>query len=160
QLALGQVVQARVLKHFEGNRYLVRILGQEQVVESAGGLRPGETLHGRVVGLGDQIELERLKEDAAQDAAHEARADAQSGDDNWMPRGGGGAGEAIAELFRRYRGTLGADEADRLRRIASRAARPERMAMAGLVLRKVGLPLEATLLQALYDALEARSGAL
>lgn len=158
QLALGQVVQAKVLRPLQGGHYLVRILGHEHTVESANPLRSGETINGRVVGLDERIELERLGEDAG--ARADAQAGAQSGDEAWLALGGGRASEVIEELFRRYRGTLDADAAERLRRAAAGAARPDRMALAGLVLAKAGLPLDALLLQSLYAALDARAGAL
>ena len=31
KLQLGQIVQGQVLRHYEGNRYLVRVLGHEAV---------------------------------------------------------------------------------------------------------------------------------
>jgi hypothetical protein len=157
QLALGQVVQARVLRPLEGGHYLVRILGNEHTLESATPLRAGETINGRVVGLDERIELERLQQQAA-DA--DAQGGTQSGDEAWFTLGGGRAAGAIEELFRRHRGALDAEAAERLRRAAGRVARPERMALAGLLLSKAGLPMESELLHSLYAALDARSGAL
>ena len=34
-LSLGQIVKARVLKHYEGARYLVSLEGRERVVDSS-----------------------------------------------------------------------------------------------------------------------------
>lgn len=145
RLALGQVVRAQVLEHQEGNRYLMRILGQTLVAESAVALRPNDVFHGRVVGLQDRIELERVEPSAVPTAG--------PGEESIAGLGGGRAAEVIEELFRRYRGTLDPRDAQALERMVARAARPDRMALAGLVLRKLGLPLDPDLLQALVSSL-------
>jgi hypothetical protein len=156
QLILGQIVQARVLKPLESGQYLVRIFGREEAVECATPLRTGELIHGRVVSLGEQVEIERIERDAAE----APRPDRDKAEEAWLRLGGGRAAEAIEDLFRRHRGALGKEDAARLERAAARAERPERMALAGLVLAKSGLPLDEALLQALYGALAARAGAL
>jgi hypothetical protein len=157
KLVLGQVIQGLVLRHYEGSRYLVRFLGHERVVESAAPLKPNEVVFGRVSVLRDRIELERLEREAP---APLADAEAQAVEQPWLALGSGRAAQVIEELFQRYRGTLEAGEAQRLRRLVGRAARPERMAFAGLVLAKAGLPLEAPLAQSLYALLDDAAGSL
>jgi hypothetical protein len=156
KLQLGQIVQGQVLRHYEGSRYLVRVLGHEAVVDSAAPLRPNEFLHARVIGLKDRIELERV------DQKEHAKTGASLPDshDTIAGLGGGRAAEVIEELFRRHRGVLDRDEAQKLERAVRRADRPDRMALAGLVLSKVGLPMEPVLLDSLAGAIGARSGAL
>jgi hypothetical protein len=149
------VIQGLVLRHYEGSRYLVRFLGHERVVDSAAPLRPNEVVYGRVVALDERVELERVEPPVGP-----APGAADAGDEAWLALGAGRAAQVIEELFQRYRGTLLAREAERLRRLVGRAARPERMALAGLVLAKTGLPLEAPLAQSLYALLDSRSGAL
>jgi hypothetical protein len=156
QLVLGQIVQARVLRPLESGQYLVRMFGREEAVECAAPLRTGELIHGRVVSLGEQVEIERIERDSTE----APRPDRDKTEEAWLRLGGGRAAEAIEDLFRRYRGALDKEDAARLERAAARAERPERMALAGLVLAKSGLPLDEALLQALYAALGARSGAL
>jgi hypothetical protein len=157
KLQLGQIVQGQVLRHYEGNRYLVRVLGHEAVVDSAAPLRPNEILHARVTGLKDRIELERFEQ---QQKHADSGAGRQDGSDSIAGLGGGRAAEVIEELFRRHRGVLGKDEAQSLERAVRRAASPERVALAGLVLHKVGLPLEPALLDSLSEAIGARFGSL
>jgi hypothetical protein len=142
RLALGQLVRAQVLEHQEGSRYLMRILGQTVIAESPVALRAGDTFQGRVVGLQDRVQLERV---SLQEQVLEEEA--------LTGLGAGRAAELIEELFRRYRGTLDARDAQALERLVARSSRPERMALAGLVLRKVGLPLDSGLLEALVLAL-------
>jgi hypothetical protein len=152
RLALGQVVRAQVLEHQAGNRYLMRILGQTTVAESAVALRAGDVFHGRVVGLQDRIELERVEAPAAQPVAE--------GDEALAGLGAGRSAEVIEELFRRYRGTLDARDAQALERLVARASRPDRMALAGLILRKLGLALDSQLLESLFETLGKPAGAL
>jgi len=142
RLALGQVVRAQVLERQDGNRYLMRILGQTLVAESAVALKPGDVFQGRVVGLKDRIELERVE--TQPDTGAEATPASV----------GGRAAGLVDELFRRYRATLDPREAQALERLVARSARPERAALAGLVLRKVGLPLDADLIEALVAAFD------
>jgi Flagellar hook-length control protein FliK len=156
KLQLGQIVQGQVLRHFEGSRYLVRVLGHDAVVDSASALRPNETLHGRVIGLKDRVELERIN---PQDLAETDAASQDSGD-RFARLGGGRAAEIIEELFQRHRGVLEGRDADELERAVRRAARPDRVALAGLVLRKVGLPIDAGLLDSLSQAIGGRFGGL
>jgi len=155
-LALGQMVTALVLRQFDASRYLVRMLGQDRVVESMSALRANELVHARVVTLGERIELERMPDRAELGPQTQAGGPASLA---WQAASGR-AGDLIAELFGLYRAQLEPADAERLRRAVERAARPERMALAGLVLRKVGLPLEPELLQPLYETLGAPGGLL
>jgi hypothetical protein len=147
RLAPGQVVKAQVLHHYEGQRYLVRILGHDSVVDSASPLRPGESVQARVTRLGERVELERLAPDATTLDAPSAEA------------AGAAGGDLVDELFRRFRGRLEPAAAELLRRKVARAARPERMALAGLVLHKLELPVDHELLDATYEAMALRGDA-
>jgi hypothetical protein len=157
RLALGQVIHGTVLRHYEGNRYLVRFLGRDHVVDSATPLKADEVVHGRVVRLDERIELERLDEHDSQAAF---KAGAPASNEPWLAVSGGAAARLVEELFRRHRSSLGAEDAARLRRAVARAPRPQRMALAGLVLAKCGLPLEPDWLDSLYAVLDAPAGAL
>jgi hypothetical protein len=141
RLSPGQVVKTQVLHHFEGQRYLVRILGHDSIVDSASPLRPGESLRARVVRLGERIELQRLGEEAAPAESAPAEAGSAAGAD------------LVEELFRRYRASLEPGAAELLRRKVARSPRPERMALAGLVLRKLELPIDAQLLESTCEAM-------
>jgi len=142
RLVLGQIVRAQVLEQQEGNRYLMRILGQTTLAESALPLKAGDVFQGRVVGLQDRVQLERVE-------VHDIQQDV----DVSQHVGASRAAELIEDLFRRYRATLDPRDATALERLVARAARPERMALAGLILRKLGLALDAGLLESLAETL-------
>ncbi|MFO1197506.1 MAG: flagellar hook-length control protein FliK [Burkholderiaceae bacterium] len=59
-LALGQIVRGRVLRAAPGGRWLVDFDGRVKVAESAAPLRADEVVVGRVVALGEQVELQRV----------------------------------------------------------------------------------------------------
>ena len=123
-LSLGQIVKARVLKHYDGSRYLVSLEGRERVVDSSVPLNTGELVRGRVIAVGDRIELQPLPESspapqdpvAAQPADELASAFAQFGlklDD-----------AARAVVMKSLRG----------------AADPQATVLAAITLAKLGLP--------------------
>src|SRR4051812_30947362 len=61
KLQLGQIIKGRVLRHYEGGRYAVDFDGREKVVDSVVPLQTGDVLHGKVIGLGERVELERVR---------------------------------------------------------------------------------------------------
>lgn len=150
RLALGQIVRVQVQSREPGGRYLVRVLGEQALVESRGELSPGEELDARVTALDERIELERLPQAAA---ARSEEADEVVVADLGTSR----SAVIIEELFRRYRASLRGRDAQTLERAVARAARPDAMALAGLVLRKAGLPVEPGFVEPLYGALTDRS---
>src|SRR5438128_1659568 len=80
-VALGQILQAKVLLQLDVGRYLVRLAGQERVVESAVPLRADELLSLRVAGSRERVELERVehKVSAAPQDATQATDDLLAG---------------------------------------------------------------------------------
>jgi len=147
-LSIGQIIQGRVLRGFDENRYLVAFGADERVVDSAIPLTAGEILYGRVVGLGDRVELHRLygnsqeRSSQRESAAVEARP----------PLSPAVNGSAIDNVLQRYRIEL--TDADRatLMRAGRGADDPEAMGLAGAMLSKLGLPQSSVLLEAMYRA--------
>lgn len=143
-LNIGQIIQGKVLRSLTGHRYLVAFGQDERVVDSAVTLAAGETLRGRVVALGDQIELQRIYSDERQPRTPvgEAPASPRSTDES----------SAVDALLQRYQAQLQPAERAILARAAEKSADPESMALAGIMLSKLGLPLQGVLLEALYRA--------
>jgi hypothetical protein len=105
KLTLGQIIKGRVLRSYEGQRYLMHFEGQERIVDSAVPLRTGDILHGRVIGLGERIELQRVAvqpDDAPSqdDAAEPARPRADLADPSLR---------FVADLFARHHDRLDAE---------------------------------------------------
>jgi hypothetical protein len=137
-----------VLRGFAENRYLVAFAGDERVVDSALALTAGEIIYGRVVGLGDRVELQRLYGNSHEKAIQRESMPLEARPAVPAPAGG----FAIDNLLQRYRVDL--NEADRssLLRAARNVDDPEAMGLAGAMLSKLGLPQTGVLLEALYRA--------
>src|SRR5207237_7591634 len=132
----------RVLRRYEGSRYLVDFDGHQKVVDSAVPLRTDEVIHGRVIGLTERVELQRvnasvtpLSETATALTSHALN----------LP---GKSGEVISGLFERFQAQLAPQDLALLQRAVERASQPERMALAGLVLAKLGVPVSPPALRA------------
>ncbi|MFL6661613.1 MAG: flagellar hook-length control protein FliK [Rhizobacter sp.] len=148
KLTLGQIIKGRVLRSYDGNRHLVDFGGQERVVDSSVPLRPDEVFRGRVIGLGERVELQKLPA-AATEAPAESAAPAGSGP---TLRGDG----SVRDLFARYGARVDAQALELLQQVAARQADPQATALAGLVLAKQGLPMAPEWLR----LLQARLGAV
>jgi hypothetical protein len=139
-LSLGQIVKARVLKHYEGGRYLVSLDGRERVVDSSVPLNTGELVRGRVIAVGDRIELQPLPESspAPQDPAAAPPTD------------------ELATAFAQF--GLKLDEAARavVMRSLKGAADPEATVLAAIALAKIGLTLQPELIDAVQALLRRR----
>ncbi|MFT6102055.1 MAG: hypothetical protein ACJATV_001048 [Granulosicoccus sp.] len=61
KLTVGQVIQAKVMRHHEGSRYSVEFNGREKIIDSANPLQPGQLIEGKVKSLGQQVEVERFE---------------------------------------------------------------------------------------------------
>ena len=152
KLTLGQIIKGRVLLSYEGGRHLVDFDGQQKVVDSAVPLRPDEVLYGRVTGLGERVELQRVRVPVASSVALEPT-------DGESPVAvSGKSGELVTALFGRFHARLSPAEFSLLQRAVERAPVPEAMAQAGLILSKLGLPLTVTALRSLAVVLAASRG--
>ena len=156
RLTLGQIIKGRVLRSYDGQRYLVDFGGDRRVVDSTVPLRPDEVFHGRVVGLGEQVQLQKLAAGSAEAPMTESVP---------LPAGPRD-GTPLAELFARYRAEVPAAQLDAASPVVARLPQPELAALGALVLAKLGLPLEPSLIRALHarlagaGAADARSSAL
>lgn len=134
-LALGQIIKGRVLRGYEGQRYLVDFDGQQKIVDSSVPLRTDEIIRGRVIGLGEQVQLQRLGAEPASPAPNEAAPQPAA------PALADKAARTVAELFERYLGKLGAEQMQALQRLVARSPQPDQAALAGLILNKLGLQI-------------------
>jgi hypothetical protein len=146
-LSLGQIVKARVLKHYEGGRYLVSLEGRERVVDSSVPLSTGELVRGRVVAVGDRIELQPLPETSvtSQDEIAAKPADAPT--------------DPLTATFAQF--GLQLDEATRaiVLRSLKGAADPQATVLAAMTLAKFGLPQQPELIDAVQALLRRRPAA-
>jgi hypothetical protein len=148
-LSMGQILKGRVLRHYEGSRYGVEFGGQERVVDSAIALRTGDLIHGRVVGLDDKVHLQKLPAGITRDA----------GAQDLLPQQGAAASRAIdfvQQLFKDHRAELSGVEHKAIRAVGRQAGNLNLAASAALILRKLGLTLDNSLIRALTRGLSER----
>ncbi|MCU7815195.1 MAG: flagellar hook-length control protein FliK [Candidatus Thiodiazotropha sp. (ex Rostrolucina anterorostrata)] len=142
-LTIGQILKAQILRHYEGGRYLAEINGQQKVVDSTIPLRVGEVVHGCVSALDDRVHLQRVASDSgSQQQKNSSQQPFFAGNGKWLD-----------ELFARYQANLNPAERGVLLRQASRVSQPQFMALAGLVLSKLGTAIAPEFLNALYRVL-------
>jgi hypothetical protein len=139
-LTLGQILKARVLRHYEGGRYLTEINGQQKVVDSAIPLKVGEVVHGRVTALDDRVHLQRIAQDTLNGQQPSiTRQAATSSTLAW-----------VDQLLARYDVALTKTDRSELLRLIGRSQNPQLMALSGVIVNKLGLTLSSEFLQALY----------
>lgn len=153
-LNIGQIIQGRVLRGFDGNRYLVAFGNDERMVDSGTPLTTGEILYGRVVGIGDRVELQRIYAASQEKALQRANTAPASPRAERAPSVDG---TALEDLLQRYRITLNDADRTTLLRAMRAADDSEAMSLAGAMLSKLGLPQANVLLDALYQAQLLRS---
>jgi hypothetical protein len=153
KLALGQIIQGRVMRQYEGDRYLVSFGGQEKVVDSAVPLKTNEIIFGKVVGLGDRVELERVRtvQTSTDGVVAVDKAIGQAGN-QWNTRDK--SAKLVGDLFDQYRGNLPADQLVVLEQLSRNTKEPALMALSGLVLSKLNLPINPELAKSLYRVLQ------
>lgn len=142
-LTVGQIIKGRVLRHYEGNRYLVDFSGHEKVVDSMVPLRTHDLIHGRVMAIGERVELQRVQ---VGDTESPARAqDTQAG---WLTDKNE---RLMREILDKYQGKLSEEDRVALLRAMRSASNAQAMATCGLALHKLGLALSPELLQAVFS---------
>ena len=151
KLTVGQILKGRVLRHYDNNRYLVDFGGDSRVVDSAIPLSTGELLHGRVIGLGDRVELQRLANQDLGDGARSTLPDVGT-----TTAAIGSSSDVLANALTRFQVILNpADQASLMRAVRS-ATDGSAMAIAGVLLNKLGLTQSPDLLNAVYNMLLVR----
>ena len=148
-LTLGQVLEGRITRAFQGGRYLMAFSGEERVVDSAVPLQEGDVLRGRVVALGEQVVLEKMAT-APQGQTLQETTDAAI--PPWLTR----LDDTQAlRLYQRHADAMTAAQWRSLSQLASRHG-AERAILSALTVRHIGLPFHEVAMQALAEALAGK----
>jgi hypothetical protein len=147
-LNIGQIIEGKVLRQFDDTRYLVTFGDHERVVDSSIPLTAGDVLYGRVIGLGERVELQRVYRDP-QTVPTSAR---QPVADPANTRALSGRAANLEELLQRYQVSLTEAERAGVERAARSVEDPQALGWASALLNKLGLPVAPPLLNALYAA--------
>jgi len=151
-LNIGQIIKGKVLRHYEGANYLVNFEGHEVVVDSAVPLKTGELIYGRVLGLGDQVKLQRL----AQEPAEQDKA---SLDPSQLAKNFSMLSKnerMLSELFAQYQESL--SDVDRTLIVSqmNSSTNASLMALSSLILSKLGLLQAPAFLQGVFRNLQGQ----
>jgi flagellar hook-length control protein FliK len=146
-LKLGEIIRGRVMRSLGEGRYAVSFRGHERVVDSAVPLKREEILHGRVVALGDRVELQRVRAEAAPAPDRDAAQD----DSPTAPAA------ATADLQPLLASWTAAERAA-LARLLAEAPDREAALLAARAVARSTLPGSTRLVQAVYAALASGDG--
>jgi hypothetical protein len=151
KLTVGQVIKGRVLRHYEGNRYLVGFDGHERVVDSVVPLKTDELIHGRVLAIGERVELQRIQ--LSTGAAAEAVSMPPASREPGLFDKAGQKEQQLNELLVRYQAQLNPADQVQLLKAVRGAQDANAMSLAGLMLSKLGFRQTPELLEVVYAAL-------
>ncbi|HLQ26911.1 MAG TPA: flagellar hook-length control protein FliK [Acidiferrobacterales bacterium] len=146
-LTLGQIIKGRVMRHYEGNRYLVDFDGQEKVVDSVVPLRTQELIHGKVIAIGERVELQRIRDKATEPQQTPAKTVA-------LEPGltGSKSQQLMQQVLERYAGRLTVEDNAALLRLMENSSDPHATALVGMALNKLGLNIAPELLRAIFNS--------
>jgi hypothetical protein len=152
KLTVGEVVSATIGEYLGDNKYAMKMLGENLVVHSDQPLKAREMIQGRVIGIGDKVELQRL-------ANNKAQADQQGIESrNWQYlQSQGKAGMQAAQMLQDHLVTLTENEQQLLLKVLTSASEKEAMILSAVVLKKLELPLTQEFLTSIYPVMTARN---
>lgn len=145
QLQVGQNLTLRVLNQIANGRYTASAGGERHVVESRVSLNVGETIKARVTAVGDKVELRYL-------GAEESSDSGQSGDAQSFDASDAAGQTSLLALQEKYGVTLTHGDQQTVSALSRGAPSPQVMALGGLYLNKLGMPVDGPAMQALYAA--------
>ena len=147
-LNLGQILKGKVLRHYEGSKYLVEMSGSERIVDSAIPLNRDEVIHGRVVGLDDKVHLKLLSKF---DANNQVPNDIS----NTSPKFAAGSNESIlAGLQSQLNVSLNQAETRLLLAQMKTSSNAELTGLSGVIMKKLGVKLNPEALLAISRVLK------
>lgn len=140
KLTLGQVIEARVMRHHEGNRYSVSIQGKERIIDSANPLQNGQLIEGRVKSIGKRVEIQQTNtiiDPKNQLSTNHAKLTNLVTDQTNSKTDD----IAIRQFFADKQVTLSKQELHTLKEAMKTALPPHAMLLSGLAIKKAGVGL-------------------
>ena len=149
ELQLGQIIKGKVMRHISGTHYNVQFYGKELVVDSSVPFNANEIIYGRVVGLGDQVELQRVE------VAH-ANTRTESASSDWSGLAGAGkhARDAIS-MFTTHNIHLSNSEQQHLAQQLKITNGDKNMLIASLLIKKFNIELSSELMKTVHRLVSA-----
>jgi len=148
-LNLGQILKAKVLRHYEGSSYLVDFGGNEKIVDSAVPLRSDEVIYGRVVGLDEKVHLRRIPAALSVSELSTAALETQA-----RLSARGSLDDLLQQLHLKFNISFAETEAKILQTLLRSAPSPSIAILSGVILKKLGISLHPEALAALNKTLK------
>lgn len=139
QLTVGQILKGKMLRSYEGGRYLVDFDGHEKVVDSSVPLKTGELIYGRVVGLGDKVELKRLVISRDDKSSYETQISTDFLLSKWDMK--------LRDIMRDFQVKFSLQERRVVISMIKNSAHPEKILLSAIALTKHQLPISEDLLK-------------
>lgn len=149
KLRIGEIIQGKVTRHFDGSRYAVSFGDSEKIVDSSLPLTRGELVHGRVIGLSDKVQLQRVYPAQARET-HVSDLATKRADKKYI----------LENLYAQYQEKLSDSDMAKVLQLMKLHPSPILIARSSLILSKLGLPIETQLLYAVCKALSGKRCAL
>jgi len=151
----GQMLQGQISKDLGQGRYLVTLSGKDVIAETSIPFSKNDLLYGRVVGIGEHVEIQRieagpksLSKEFAEQATPQQSVFANKNE------------QVLVNLFGKFKATPSVTDKNKLLSFLATVSFPTNGALAGLVVHKMGLPLTASLLNAVYKVIDSKNKAL
>lgn len=147
-ISLNDTITATVEKDLGQGKYLIQVRGENVVAESKTPFKLNDIIHGRVIGLSDKVELQRIY-------ANKAGADKQSASKNNLEQlyAYGKSGNRAAMILQNYRVNLSAEEQVSLISNLKTLDAVDTIALTAVVLNKMGVQVTSDTLNTLYPVL-------
>jgi hypothetical protein len=149
-LRIGEVIEGRVLRSVGPGRYAVDFAGFERVVDSVIPFRTDEILYGRVVAIGERVELQRVRADAA--------ARQSEGVQSLAAAAPAPAPVLMGDAIAPSRGRWSPEEWKTAERLAEDAGDSPTMSLAASAMATTGLPFSRGVLEFVHSRLVRQPG--
>ena len=148
QLSHNMLVSGKVETDLGRGNYTVRFFKESVVVHSKSPLTVNELIHGRVIGIDEKVELQRVYK-------NKAAADNQSAKQaNWEQlKSAGSVGNRAVEVLQNYRSVLSTEEQMSLLTLLKKGSETEALILSAVVLNKLGIRVNEVTLNTLYPML-------
>jgi hypothetical protein len=150
-IELNQLLTGKVEQDLGQGKYAVQIRGESLVVESKSPLKANDIIHGRVVGVGEKIEMQRIfKEKATADNQNVKNQNIE------YLYSLGKNGYRAVEILQNYRVKLSAEELQVLANALKNTSSPDTTVLTAVVLNKMGVQITEGTLNTIYPVLDSR----
>lgn len=146
-LTLGQVIKGKILRQYDSGKYLVDFSGEKKVVDSAVPLKTKDIITGRVVGIGEKIQLQKINQTVPGEIINKAVNDVSAQSIKNADE------KALHQLFNRFNEKISPKQRADVALNMKTAGNRDLMALSALVVRKMGVGLEQEYIKSIYSVL-------